>query len=191
MPLPPGYSYKGFNGNRGKLAPAEYVRNYHTGVKGWEQGGVRRRKVKPYYHLVWPKDKDRGNLGRFKDILQGKGPDIHLSISAQKHDYMVNRPLRGRWSNWERLDPRLSGPNPWPGQYNALKAPCWVGDASKKYNFHTRKYEDFHHGMWTDAIWQGPNKNSDWPDQYRDVYGVWRQDRHWQPRAPGQKMKNI
>jgi hypothetical protein len=190
MALPPAYQRVG-PFNTGRLPPADYLHEPGTGIKGWYQYGVRRKVKKPYYHLVWPKDKDRGNLGRLKDILQGKGPDIHLSISAQKNDHMHNRPVHGIWSNWPHLDSRISGRYPFPGQHNFKKGPWWVGDSSKQYNFRTRKYEHYHRDMWTDAIWQGPHKNSKWPHQFRDDNGMWLQDKAWHPRAPGQKMKNI
>lgn len=191
MLLPPYYIQVGPR-NDGKFAPADYLHLPEMGIKGWYQEGVRRRKVKPYYHLVWPKDKDRGNFGRLKDILQGKGPAIHLSISAQKNDHATNRPLHGRWTHWEDLDSRFDDPynDDWPGQYS-FKGPCWVSDGSKKYNFYTRKYEDYHPKMWTDAIWQGPHKNTKWPDQYRRVTGTWQQDINWKPYAPFQKMSKI
>lgn len=188
MLYPPQYISAGRRRD-GRLDPAEYV-DVPTIPRGWYQAGARRKKVKPYYHLIWPKDKDRGKLGRLKDILQGKGPDIHLSISAQKNDHLHNRQLRGRWSNWPGFDRRVSGVNVWPGQFT-LRDPFWVGDGSTQYNFFTRKYEGFHPAMWSDAIWQGPHKNSQWPDQYRDVNGKWRQDDGWDPRRPGQNMRNI
>ncbi|KAF9740235.1 hypothetical protein PMIN06_007039 [Paraphaeosphaeria minitans] len=185
--IPPHYNFHGPY-NNGKLLPA-VLRHYpNYGMKGWTQGGVFRTEVKPYYHLVWPKDKDRGKLGRLKDILQGKGPDIHLSISAQKNDYMWNRPVKERWSGW-RIN-RSGSLYGWPGQ-KRLQGPPWVGKQTKLYDFCTRKYDDWHPDMWTDAIWQGPRKNSEWPHQIRDVSGMWYQNDSWNPFAPGQKMKNI
>ncbi|OAG08208.1 uncharacterized protein CC84DRAFT_562426 [Paraphaeosphaeria sporulosa] len=183
---PPCYNLQGPY-NNGKLLPAIFRSYPNYGMKGWTQGGVVRREVNPHYHLVWPKDKDRGKLGRFKDILQGKGPDIHLSISAQKNDYMWNRPVKEWWSGW-RLN-RSGSLYGWKGQ-KYLKGPPWVGKQSRFYDFCTRRYEDWHPDMWTDAIWQGPRKNSNWPHQIRDVYGVWHEDDSWDAGAPGQKMKN-
>lgn len=168
--------------------PAIFQYDPKYNIKGWTQGGVPRRKVKPYYHLVWPKDKDRGKFGRLKDILQGKGPEMYLSIGAQKHDYAWNRPVKERWSGWH-LD-RSGDLYFWPGQAS-LKGPCWVGKQSKYYNFHTRKYEDWHPNMWTDAIWQGPRKESEWPHQIRNVDGMWFEEMSWDPLVPGQKMSKI
>jgi hypothetical protein len=176
--------------HRGKLMPAIFNYDPKYNIKGWTQDGVPRRKVKGHYHLVWPKDKDRGKFGRFKDIIQNKGPDIYLSIGAQKHDYTWNRPVKERWSGWH-LD-RSGSLYDWPGQFvHKELEPFWVGKQSKYYNFHTRKYEDWHPGMWTDAIWQGPGKNSDYAVQVRNVDGMWYKEQSWDPRVPGQKMSQI
>ena len=194
----PAYAYVGRN-NRGRLNPAEVLDSPGAGKPAWWQFGARRTltEPRPFYHLVWPKDKKRGRMGRLKDIIQGKGPDIHLTMSANKHDYMTNRPLHGRWSGWETLDQRMRpGPSMWQGQYK-LPAPCWVKNTSAfgrkpamLYNFATRKFEKFHPSMWTDAIWQGPHKHDGWPDQHRDVFGHWWEDRNWDPSAPGQNMRS-
>lgn len=195
---PPDYRRVGLN-NDGRMPPAEVVQFSTKSKPVWFQGDAQRRVKKPYYHLVWPKDKNRGMFGRLKDVLQNKGPDIYLSVSARKNEYSTNRPLHGRWSNWPLLDPRITGSisDLWPGQHK-FSGPCWVSnskvfgrDANKRYNFQTRKYEDEHPGMWTDAIWQGPHKDSNWPDQYRNRRGLWLQDDNWDPSFPGQDINDI
>ncbi|KAF1978497.1 hypothetical protein BU23DRAFT_449678 [Bimuria novae-zelandiae CBS 107.79] len=160
----------------------------------WFQCGAKRRVKHPYYHLVWPKDKDRGKFGRLKDILQGKGPDIHLTMSAKRQDYDNNRPLHGNWTGWDYLDWRITGlPGipPWPGQFQ-FPGPSWADRKPwMKYNFKTRKYESLDPIMCTGAIWQGPRKNTDFPDQYRNVWGDWRQNNSWNPAGPGQDINDI
>ncbi|KAK3203277.1 hypothetical protein GRF29_112g746355 [Pseudopithomyces chartarum] len=191
----PSYINVGFS-NYGRSGPPELLQTSKYRKPTWFQDGVRKRPKdgKPFYHLVWPKDKKMNMFGRLKDIIQGKGPDIHLAYSARKKDYATNRPLHGRWSGWEHLDRRMRpGPKMWAGQYE-LEGPFWVNNTSLGgrhpamfYNFATRKYEPYHHKMWTDAIWQGPYEKI-MPDQYRTVRGTWRQDRNWNPSAPGQTV---
>lgn len=178
--------------NRGRLKPAELLQVPGRTKPIWVQDGVNKRlKEKPHYHLVWPRDRKTTMFGRLKDIIQGKGPDIHLSYSALKEDYSTNRPLHGRWSGWEYLDPRLQpGPNMWPGQYK-FGGPPWVNntkllgrDPAMLYNFGTRKYERYHSNMCSGAVWQGPYMKFNLPDQYRTVRGSWKQDRNWIPSTP-------
>ncbi|KAF2473205.1 uncharacterized protein BDR25DRAFT_218203 [Lindgomyces ingoldianus] len=148
--------------------PAEYL----TGV-GWIQGGHKRRKLKPYYHFVWPRDGKNGSTwGRWKDILKGQGPDIHVTISADKKDYMFNRQTKERWAGHTNLDDR--GPD------GALKyEPPWTrsarpGNNCRAYDFRTRKYCRPYDHMWTDALWQDePNGHFPYPHALRNVYGEW------------------
>jgi hypothetical protein len=145
--------------------PAEYI----DGI-GWVQDGSHRCVKRPYYHFVWPKDKRGGKWRRFRDIMTGKGPDIHLTISAKKRDYMYHRPHRDAWANHRNLDDR--GPD------------CALGDApwtrSKReypnlaYDYRTRRYCRHNIHMWTDAHWPDRKKGFyDYPNSLRDCWGEW------------------
>ena len=145
------------------------VPEYSEGI-GWWQDGHRRHNVKTHKHFIWPKDGKNGNTwGRWKDILHGTGPDIHIAISADKMDYMWNRQTRSRWSRHTNLDNR--GPDttlkyefPWASRRGS----------SKCYDFRTRRYRRPHHGMWTDALWpEEPNNNVVYPYALRDIMGEW------------------
>jgi hypothetical protein len=145
--------------------PAEYAHR-----NGWYQGGERRRGVKPHYHFIWPKDGKNGSKwGRWKDVMTGKGPDIHLTISADKKDYMNNRQRRSRWSNHMNLDDR--GPD------GALKCQLpWArrNHLDSAYDFHHRKYMRPHEHMWSDALWQDePNDDFQFPYAWRNIAGEW------------------
>ncbi|KAF1953638.1 hypothetical protein CC80DRAFT_419657 [Byssothecium circinans] len=136
---------------------------------GWKQNGHVRRVKKPHYHFVWPKDKAAhgSKWGRFKDIVQGKGPDIHVTVSADKTDYMHNRQRRNRWAN------HLNMGNLGATTLNAKN------DRNRKYDYYQRKYVKPYREMWTDAVWQGPNKDTMHPDQFRTLNGDWFMDMRW------------
>ncbi|KAF2115793.1 hypothetical protein BDV96DRAFT_56455 [Lophiotrema nucula] len=147
--------------------PAEYVKGH-----GWFQTGVKRRVKKPYHHWIWPKDGRRdGKWGRIKDILSNKGPDIHVSISADKMDYMHNRQRKSRWANHTNLDDR--GPDGYLGD-----APWARRGMDEAYDFHPyeRRYRRPHRDMWTDAMWGAPGvklQGFDYPHAYRNIFGEW------------------
>ncbi|KAF2241600.1 hypothetical protein BU26DRAFT_174215 [Trematosphaeria pertusa] len=156
--------------------PAEYVYGGAFQHNGWFQNGLPRTVKKPKYHFIWPKDGRNGSKwGRMKDILRGTGPDIHVTISADKRDYMHNRQRRARWAKHTALDDR--GPD------GALKYRLpWVEsgllggrDSRKKYDHWTRQYRKPHWWMCTDAIYQGSNDGV-FPDAVRDMRGNWYQD---------------
>jgi hypothetical protein len=147
--------------------PAEFIQG-----QGWKQGPHRRRKVKPFKHFIWPKDGRNGSTwGRMKDILQSKGPDIHVAFSADKRDYMSNRPSRARWSRHSNLDDR--------DRDSALKYELpWVGrrGTDKCYDFRTRTFVSPYKNMWTDALWsEEPNNDYAYPYATRDYRGEWSQ----------------
>ncbi|KAF2660532.1 hypothetical protein K491DRAFT_568684, partial [Lophiostoma macrostomum CBS 122681] len=145
----------------------------------WEQDGRRRRGVKkPYYHFVWPKDGRNGSTwGRTKDILQNKGPDIFVTISADKEDYMAHRPRKPEWSGHEHLDDRYH--RLWPFH----EAP-WVKpfrrDSGKVYDFRRRNYGHYSRDpfLWTEALWYpGADKRKDlYPRAVKDSLGNWWED---------------
>lgn len=158
--------------------PAQYIPGY-----GWHKNGRRKRVKKPHYHFIWPKDGRNGTKwGRTKDILTGKGPDIHVTVSANKMDYMANRQRKDTWGNHLDLDDRHHD------HLGTLQAP-WARrlrrDPDFKYDFQTRTYRRPYHHMMTDAIWRegASQKGCPYPRAYRDVYGNWQTDRPrgWDP----------
>jgi hypothetical protein len=160
--------------------PAEY----NPGLGGWYQDGRRVQNVKPSRVFIWPKDGRNGSSwGRIKDILQNKGPDIHIAISASKNDHMHNRQRRPRWSGHTRLDSR--GPD------SSISSACapWTRNAGLggrtpglSYDFRTRRYIRPDPDMWTDAKWQAePNAQHVYPEAVRDDCGVWWQDNYYSP----------
>lgn len=144
--------------------PREYVKGI-----GWvTQDGNRKRIRKPHYHYIWPKDGRNGSkLGRLKDILKGTGPDIHVSISAQKGDYMHNRSRKSIWSVHTNLDDRSP---------DVSFRTVWLGTRRRNeaYDFKTRKYRSRYGEMWTDATWD-QNVRHGYPSAFRDIYGHWYQ----------------
>ena len=158
----------------------------------WLQDGRILNKVKPSKAFVWPKDGKRGTTwGRFKDILQNKGPDIYLTLNAEKHDYMHNRPSRARWAGHTDLDdPRPESSCP----LNYRKYAPWVQRHSAvAYDFRTRKYLLPHQEMWTDVVWQPKGtawKGNVYPEAVRDNYGEWWQDFNYMPCELGGPVSN-
>ncbi|KAF2733091.1 hypothetical protein EJ04DRAFT_295073 [Polyplosphaeria fusca] len=147
--------------------PAEFERGF-----GWYQDGYKRRVKKPYYHFIWPKDGRNGSKwGRLKDIMTGKGPDIHVTIGAGKNDHMFHRQRRDTWAGHMNLDDR--GPD------CSLSAAPWTRKsrdyaANTAYDYKTRKYRRRYDGMWTDAYWPEGNAKLDgykYPYGFRDVDG--------------------
>lgn len=148
-----------------KPRPAEYVPGH-----GWYQNGQKLHNIKPHYHFIWPKDGKRGGtLGRWRDILENKGPDIHVTISADKNDHMVNRQRKSRWANWIHLDDR--GPDG-----SLRQKPCWVRPfrhPGKSYDFRTRTYRTPTPTTWTDGLWRPGADDYDLPHAIRRVDGQW------------------
>jgi hypothetical protein len=151
--------------------PAEYIKGY-----GWYQNGRRKRVKKPQYHFIWPKDGRNGSKwGRTKDILTGKGPDIHVTVSAKKMDYMANRQRRDTWGNHLDLDDRH---HDYRGTLQAPWASHFRRDPYSKYDFLTRTYRRPDKNMMTDAIWKEgvPQKQCPFPRAFRDPGGQWYDD---------------
>jgi hypothetical protein len=140
---------------------------------GWYQGGRRLDgKVKRHYAFIWPKDGKRGTtMGRWKDLLQNKGPDIHVSIGADKGDHLYNRQRKPRWAEWTHMDPR--GPD------GALPAARWTRKHRRpgvSYDFKTRKYGRENGNTWTDVRWpMEPNEGMP-AYAYRDLNNRWWQN---------------
>lgn len=156
--------------------PAWYYLGSDAFYPGWYQEGQKRNVRKPHYHWIWPKDGKRGTKwGRIKDILQGKGPDIHVTISADKMDYMHNRQRKQEWAKWRHLDDR--DPD------DALRSPSWITNPllggrnpGERYDFYSRRYRNEYPGMWSDALWLARKKHAIFPDTLRNNYGEWFQD---------------
>ncbi|KAL8960282.1 MAG: hypothetical protein Q9193_002988 [Seirophora villosa] len=103
--------------------------------------------------VVWPRDKKQKGphtLGRFRDVLSGKGPDMWIGPRGPEG------PTKPEWSRWDR------GPT-W-GKFHNLsyrdnrdqQVPAWApGQAAgnKRYNFKTRKYEVPRFSTWSDVKW--------------------------------------
>jgi hypothetical protein len=148
--------------------PAEFTRE-----EGWFQHGQRTRVKKPYYHFIWPKDGRNGSKwGRAKDILTGKGPDIHVTVSKDRMDYMHNRQCKSTWARHLPLDDRRHD------YKGTLKSPWGRLSGSRRgvaYDFLTRTYRRPDWKMMTDARWrEGPEGRKDpMPVEFRDYVGNW------------------
>jgi hypothetical protein len=164
----------------------------------WIQDGRILRDVKASKAFVWPKDGKNGTKwGRLKDILSNKGPDMFLTMNADKHDYMENTPSRGRWSNHSHLDGFGFGKS---YAISSQKYAPWTTTGTlggrmpgMAYDFRTRKYEVPYRFMWTDARWQpelGKNKHNTYPEAIRNIYGEWFQDSHYLPQRDGGPVHN-
>lgn len=151
---------------------------YREGV-GWIQDAHKRRVKKPHYHFIWPKDGKNGSkMGRLRDIATGRGPDMHVTISADKMDYMANRQNRSRWARHTNLDDRgpdgiLSYELPWVRPHRRHRPDL-------RYDFGTRTYRRADHSMMTDARWYDvPRKQFPYPRAWRDIYGDWTKHDPW------------
>ncbi|KAF2814401.1 uncharacterized protein BDZ99DRAFT_360220, partial [Mytilinidion resinicola] len=139
---------------------------------GWYQGGRRLSKVKPHYAFVWPKDGKRGTTsGRWKDILQNKGPDIHVTISADRKDHLYNRQRKPRWARWNDVDHR--GPD------GALRGMPWTQKHRQpgvSYDFKARKYRYPKGNSWMDVRWRPEPNARIGPYAFKDMNAQWWQD---------------
>ena len=196
LPYPPGYSIPLLDPWRHN-GPAQYFRGLPHLRNGWYHDNRKLHDVKSSKAFIWPKDGRKGTkLGRFKDILQGKGPDIFVTCAADPKDFVAKRPSRAQWTRHTHLD----GPHQ-PG-FSASKFAPWTeggmlsGGRSRKeaYDFRTRKYVKRYPGMWTDALWQSePYKNRDYntfPEAIRHMDGIWWQDAQHLPWELGGPVEN-
>ncbi|KAF2425240.1 hypothetical protein EJ08DRAFT_404064 [Tothia fuscella] len=120
--------------------------------------GTSRRK-----QFVWPSDgKRKGTWGRWKDLMEGKGPDIYVAGQNQ-------RPSRDEWKN-RIQDDFIFNDAVRPAHRFAKRA----GD--KHYDFRTRRYRrDYPDRVnWADAIWPRWDADQyDHPLAYRCEHGDW------------------
>jgi hypothetical protein len=164
----------------------------------WVQDGRILQNVKASKAFVWPKDgRNDSTWGRFKDILQSKGPDMFVTMGAEKHDIMYNRPARADWAGWY-----LPGDMRWDSSspFSARKHAPWTSNGllggrkeALPYDFRTRQYAAPNRRTWTNAIWQPEprlNKSNPYPDALRDIAGRWFQDEHYVPHAFGGPFDN-
>lgn len=162
----------------------------------WYQDGRELRNVKASKALIWPKDgRNSTTWGRVKDIFLSRGPDIFLTVNADKHDYMRNRPSKDRWAGYSSFDGAHG-----PAHVRSGDSAPWTQKGSLggrmpglKYDFRTRKYEVPVWASWTDAVWQPEprkNKSNRYPEAYRDVHGDWFQDLHYRPWYRGGPVHN-
>lgn len=161
------------------------IKEYSRDHRDWIQDGKKFRGNKSQKAFVWPRDGRNGSKwGRMKDILQDKGPDIHVTLSAEKMDYMKNRQSKSRWSDWTYLDDRdkdlsISSDKYAPWTHKALLGGRAPG---QRYDFRTRKYSNPNRYTWTDAKWQSePNDEHIYPEAFRSLTGDWYQDDHYIP----------
>ncbi|KAJ4382162.1 hypothetical protein N0V86_002493 [Didymella sp. IMI 355093] len=161
------------------------IKEYSRDHRAWIQDGKKFRGIKSHKALIWPKDGRNGSKwGRMKDILQDKGPDIHIAISADKMDYMKNRQHKSRWADWTCLDNRdrdvsMSSVTYAPWTHNGALGGRAPG---LSYDFRTRKYGTADRHTWTDVKWQPePNCKNLYPEAFRSYYGDWYQDRNYIP----------
>lgn len=148
----------------------------HRKGEGWVQAG-RAVNVKPRYAWVWPKDGKRQDWwGRWKDIVTGRGPDMHVSISGDSRDRQKDWPSRARWSGWKDLA------DPTEDKGGSMPTIPWTKrGVDEKYDFRKRRYVRPDKKSWTDAKWQRPpNNHFTRPRAFRDIEGqYWEQRRRW------------
>ncbi|KZM28405.1 uncharacterized protein EKO05_0004864 [Ascochyta rabiei] len=161
------------------------IKEYSREHRAWIQDGKKYRNTKSSKAFIWPKDGRNGSKwGRMKDILQDKGPDIHVAISAEKMDYMKNRQHKSRWSGWNCLDDgdvdlAMSSKKYAPWTSNGALGGRAPG---LSYDFRTRKYGKANKYTWTDVKWQPePNTQHAYPEAVRSFHGDWYQDIHYIP----------
>ncbi|KAJ4334720.1 hypothetical protein N0V87_006629 [Didymella glomerata] len=161
------------------------IKEYSRDHRAWVQDGNKFRGIKSHKAFIWPKDGRNGSKwGRMKDILQDKGPDIHIAMSADKMDYMKNRQHKSRWADWTCLDNRDRDVS-----MSSVKYAPWTHNGALggrapglSYDFRTRKYGQANPKTWTDIKWQPePNGKHMFPEALRSFYGDWYQDNNYIP----------
>ena len=120
---------------------------------------------------VWPSDgKRKRSWGRWKDILEGKGPDIFVT----KHG---NRPSRNQWKN------NFQDETPEDPGFNTHIDMPWA-KRRRPYDFRERRYrwpKGRGDAFWSDATW--PSRGADHykhPLNFRCEHGRWH-NMKWSP----------
>lgn len=118
---------------------------------------VPRRPRKRGSQFVWPRDKPHSSiLGRWKDVLSGKGPDVWVTRRGSDGPH---RPVWSGWRGpgWDNLGYKyVDGPDG-PDQPLARGR-----DKTKKFNFRTRKFEHLSPEMWTDVKYCRQHRKPIW-----------------------------
>ncbi|KAH7045939.1 hypothetical protein B0J12DRAFT_537837, partial [Macrophomina phaseolina] len=148
----------------------------HRNGKEWVQAGTS-ANGKPRYAWVWPKDGKHQNwLGRWKDIMTGHGPDIHVAINVGMRQRKENSATKAQWSRWNDLADST-------GEVEGPKAPLfWAKRGSDQWcDFRKRKYVRPNKRSWTNAKWENATaKCTNKPKAFRDVDGQhWEQQHSW------------
>jgi hypothetical protein len=137
----------------------------------------RHKKHKHRRAFIWPSDgKRKSTWGRWKDIMEGRGPDIFVGP-------LGTRPTRNHWKNrFQDVNPNEQGFEESPR--DASRSMPWakrnVAD-HKAYDFRTRKYCRDNPYTWAEAVWprRGADQH-DFPLSYRCTHGDWSNMR-WSP----------
>lgn len=142
----------------GYMAPAPPRRSKLSDppIKGWK----------------WPRDPRPGPRGRgwfrnrmsaWSDVLTGKGPDVFVG----RLDNLHHNPSRPRWSRWRDVH---GDPNGSEGDASAF----WGADrGTKRYDFHTRRYTEWHPDMWSDVEYCQNRHHRRIPLMYADAGGAY------------------
>jgi hypothetical protein len=123
--------------------------------------------AKKRYCWIWPNDgKRQGTLGCVKDVVTGKGPDMHIGLLDRTWHLS-----RSRWSRWPEYDSERF----WTD--DALPPASHADRKNKRYDFRKRKYEDrpsafFNDVRWSDVRWCADRKEP-CPLEFRDAAGRW------------------
>ena len=127
-------------------------------------GGIRRRRRKPDYCFVWPKDGKNGNRwGRFKDLMTNSGPDIYVSPTSGRIC-----PTRAEWSQWNERRPGVWLHNP------HLDLPWARRRPEERFDFRRRKYCIPDPSSWRDVRWPGePNSRHMYPLCFQGTDALW------------------
>lgn len=157
--MPKHFIYRPIVGGPYEPEPLEFIQG-----TGWVRGNVRVHGVKPRYAFIWPKDGRRDSKGgRLKDILQGRGPDVFISIKGEKGPW--KGPTRARWSRWADLSTI---------DYDDALTPPWWARRYGRYDFRTRRYKQPDAHTWSDARWREGARDK-FPLAYRCRHGGWYQ----------------
>ena len=126
----------------------------------WPNDGRRRKAEHPEARV------HRSRFDGFKDILTGKGPDIHVGDINDRW----GRPHFGQWARWPEWDR-------WTPYDNFVPAAPWARRDRKRYDLKRRKYRN-----WGADRGNGPQSQRDGPDSAFD-FGPYPWERYWQ-RSP-------
>lgn len=123
--------------------------HWHVEDRGWvNELGHYGPPPKQHHAWIWPNDARRSKSGRFRDILNSKGPDIFVASNPNRASGAIDGPTRRRWAGHQKFedserDRLLDSMNHFGGA-RRTKRPY--------YDFLTRRYRpEYYFGMWTDV----------------------------------------